>query len=137
MVVFALDAAGNNAALSLQCTATGDPSPNITWFRGGQPLGNGVVMADGSLLIENITEVVDATRGGSLYHCTANNSFGTIRSRAANVSYACEWEGKEWVLCMGECVILNLCYALSQILMDLMVQMESKWSMFQLVWMLM
>jgi len=98
VVVFALDAAGNNAALSLQCTATGDPSPNITWFRGGQPLGSGVVMADGSLLIENITEGVDATRGGLLYHCTANNSFGTIRSRAANVSYACEWEGREWVL---------------------------------------
>ena len=67
MVVFALDAAGNNAALTLQCTATGDPSPNITWFRGGQPLGNGVAMADGSLLSETITEGVDATQGGLLY----------------------------------------------------------------------
>ena len=94
VVVFALDAAGNDASLSLQCTATGDPSPNITWFRGGQPLGNEVVMADGSLLIENITEGVDATRGGVSYYCTANNPFGTIRSRAANVSYACEWEGR-------------------------------------------
>ena len=101
MVVFALDAAGNSASLSLQCTATGDPSPNITWFRGGEPLGNEVVMADGSLLIENITEGEDATRGGVSYYCTANNTFGTIRSRAATVSYACEWEGREWVLWEG------------------------------------
>ena len=113
MVVFALDAAGNNAALSLQCTATGDPSPSITWFRGGQPLGNGVVMADGSLLIENITEGMDATRGGVSYHCTANNSFGTIRSRAANVSYACEWEGREcvlhvWGVCDTQFVLCSL-----------------------------
>ena len=138
MVVFALDAAGNNAALSLQCTATGDPPPNITWFRGGQPLGNGVVMADGSLLIENITEGMDATRGGLLYHCTANNSFGTICSRAANVSYACEWERREYVLYVwGVCDTQFVLCSLSQILMDLMDQMELKWSMFQLVWMLM
>ena len=104
MVVFALDAAGNNASLSLQCTATGDPSPNITWFRGEQPqpLGNEVVMADGSLLIENITEGEDATRGGLSYYCTANNTFGTIRSRTATVSYACEWEGREWGVVGGE-----------------------------------
>ena len=113
MVVFALDAAGNNAALSLQCTATGDPSPNITWFRGRETLGNNVVMADGSLLIENITEGVDATRGGLLYYCTANNAFGTIRSRAANVSYACEWEGKEcvlyvWGVCDTQFVLCSL-----------------------------
>ena len=38
----------------------------------------------------NITEGVDATREGVSYHCTANNTFGMIRSRAANVSYACE-----------------------------------------------
>jgi len=113
VVVFALDAAGNNAALSLQCTATGDPSPDITWFRGGQPLGNGVVMADGSLFIENITEGVDATRGGLSYHCTANNSFGTISSRAAIVSYACEWERREcvlyvWGVCDTQFVLCSL-----------------------------
>ena len=72
-----------------------------------------MVMADGSLLIE-ITEGVDATRGGLSYHCTANNSFGIIRSRAANVSYACEWEGKEWVLCVwGVCDTQFVLFSLS------------------------
>ena len=89
-VIFAYDAAGNNASLSLSCIAAGDPSPNIAWYREEQPLANEVVMADGSLFIENIVEGVDATRDGLLYHCTANNTFGTIRSRAANVSYACK-----------------------------------------------
>ena len=94
MVVFATDAAGNKSSLTLNCSASGNPSPNITWFREGMPLSNEMVNTNGTLLIMNITEGVDATRGGVSYHCTANNTFGIILSRAANVSYACELRGR-------------------------------------------
>ena len=79
-----------NATLSLSCVAVGDPIPNITWYLEGQLLGNESIIADGSLLIQNIVEWVNATCGGMSYHCTASNTFGTIRSRKANVTYACE-----------------------------------------------
>ena len=88
-VVFGYDAAGKNASLFLNCTAAGNPFPDIVWYREEQALSNEVILADGSLLIENIVEGVDATREGLLYYCTANNTFGIIRSRVANVSYAC------------------------------------------------
>ena len=89
-VVFATNAAEN---ISINCSASGNPSPNITWFREGMPLSNEMVNSNGTLLIDNITEGVDATRGGMSYHCTASNTLGMIRSRAANVSYACELGG--------------------------------------------
>ena len=96
-VVFATDAAGNISSLTLNCSASGNPSPNISWFREGMPLSSEMVNTNGTLLIMNITEGVDATRGGVSYHCTAKNTFGMIRSRAANVSYACELGEGEFV----------------------------------------
>ena len=92
-VVFELDAAGNRASLTLNCNASGDPSPTIAWYRKGMPLSSELVITNGTLLIVNITEGVDDTREGLSYHCTANNTFGMIRSRAANISYACELRG--------------------------------------------
>ena len=89
-VVFATDAARNRFLLTLYCSASGNPFPNITWFREGMPLSNEMVNTNGTLLIVNVTEGVDATRGGVSYHCTANNTFGMIRSRTAKISYACE-----------------------------------------------
>ena len=90
MVVFERDAAGNRASLTLNCSASGDPPPTIAWYREGTRLSSDLVLASGSLFIVNITEGVDATQGGLSYHCTANNTFGIIRSRPANISYACE-----------------------------------------------
>ena len=89
-VIFKQDGAGNNASLILNCNASGDPPPTIAWYREGSHLSSELVNTNGTLLIVNITEGVDATREGLSYHCTANNTFGMICSRAANVSYACE-----------------------------------------------
>ena len=90
MVVFAMNADMSRASLTLNCNASGDPSSTITWYHEGTHLSDKLVLANGSLLIANITEGVDARRGGLPYHCTATNKFGTIHSRVANISYACE-----------------------------------------------
>ena len=57
----------------------------------------------------NITEDVTSTREGVSYYCTANNTFGIIRSRAANVSYACKLGGSG--VCPWEffdCAVLSI-----------------------------
>ena len=92
-VVFARDAAGNRASLNLTCMASGSPAPTIRWFRGGTRLSfnSRITMnANGTLHIANITEGMDATQAGTPYYCTAMNKFGTIRSKTATLSYACE-----------------------------------------------
>ena len=78
--------------LMLNCTAQGDPSPTITWYRGDPPaLVPDDHVVNGSLVIPTVVEGVDASRGGIPYHCRATTAqFGTIRSRTANVYYACE-----------------------------------------------
>ena len=93
MVVFATNADGSRASLTLYCNASGSPTPTITWFRNGASLSLDQRIsrnANGTLHIANITENPDAARAGTRYHCTAMNTFGTIRSRTANISYACE-----------------------------------------------
>ena len=78
--------------LVLNCSAKGDPSPTITWYRGDPPalVPDGYAL-NGSLVIPTVVEGVDASRGGILYHCRAtSDQFGTIRSRTATVYYACE-----------------------------------------------
>ena len=97
MVVFARDTAGNRASLNLTCTASGSPAPLITWFRNGASLGlnSRITMnTNGTLHIANITENMDATQVGASYHSSATNKFGTIRSRTAILSYACELREK-------------------------------------------
>ena len=78
--------------LLLNCSAKGDPSPTITWYKGDPPaLVPDVHVVNGSLVIPTVVEGVDASRGGIPYHCRATTAqFGTIRSRTANVYYACE-----------------------------------------------
>ena len=103
MVVFAMNADMTTwASLNLTCMASGSPTPTITWFRNGARLSLDqrlTVNANGTLHIANITQNTDAARAGTSYHCTARNKFGTIHSRTANISYACELKekrGEKW-----------------------------------------
>ena len=92
MVVFATNEDGSKASLTLYCNASGSPTPIITWYRSGSTFNNArtTVNPNGTLVIVNITEGTDARPEGLPYHCTAMNKFGIIRSRTANISYACE-----------------------------------------------
>ena len=83
--------------LILNCQVTGDPTPVITWYQGDVDVtARGVPTSSGSLGL-NVTDGSGASRAGIPYHCQATNTLGsedafnaTIRSRDANVSYACE-----------------------------------------------
>ena len=85
-VVAIRDAANNPASFSLECQVTGNPTPTITWFRGGTVIDG----ATGTTLTvgPNIVEGTDVTIAGVEYYCEANNSFGRIRSRRALVQLA-------------------------------------------------
>ena len=98
-VVFEVDVSGERDNLTLNCNASGDPVPNITWFRDDGIEVDTVFVQNGTLFIESITEGDYASRDGVNYSCTATNSFGTIRSRTATVFYACEFDSLATVFC--------------------------------------
>ena len=84
--------------LVLHCLVTGSPTPSVSWFRGNANITDqGLLLSNGTIGL-NITEGPNgASRDGVAYHCTATNIIGpenataTIRSRDANVSYACKF----------------------------------------------
>ncbi|KAL5274713.1 LSAMP.2 family protein [Megaselia abdita] len=60
------------SSIRLECTASGNPTPNVTWSRLNQPLPNGEFNSHSSVLhIDN----ADRHKGG-VYICMANNGIG-------------------------------------------------------------
>ena len=86
-VVPKMETNGDPASFSLQCQVTGNPTPTITWFRGGIKI-KGKTAA--TLTVNPIVAGTDATIAGVEYYCEASNSFGRIRSRRALVQLASE-----------------------------------------------
>ena len=88
---------GLTGNLVLHCSASGDPTPTISWFMEGAPIDSSFVTTDNTLVLP-VTQGVEATRTGVLYHCVASNTIGrpgseymaTIRSRDANVTHTCK-----------------------------------------------
>ena len=83
------------SSFSIQCQVTGDPTPTIAWFREGSEIEG---EASATLTVNPITGT-DATESGVKYYCEANNSFGRIRSRTANVQLASECVNRK--VCCG------------------------------------
>ena len=65
-------------AVALSCTATGNPTPSIRWYKDGKPIEG--PQAIGNVFV--IPEMTPNERG--FYHCEASSSFGmAARSKAA------------------------------------------------------
>ena len=84
--------------LVLHCLVTGSPTPSVSWFRGDTTITDqGLLLSNGTIGLNTTEGTSGATRDGVAYHCTATNIIGpenataTIRSRDANVSYACKF----------------------------------------------
>ena len=71
-----------NGNATLNCSARGDPTPNITWLHNEQPVdtsgGRIMVRGDGSLFIQ----MVLLTDMGA-YECVATNLLGSVSSDTA------------------------------------------------------
>ena len=82
---------GSTGSFSLQCQVTGDPTPTIAWFHADSEIEG---ETNTTLTVSPITGT-DATVSGVEYYCEANNSFGRIRSRTANVQLASECDPRK------------------------------------------
>ena len=72
-------------SITLECTAIGEPPPNITWTR---VLDNG---SDSSVLFTGEQFVLDSSRSSiGIYRCTASNGIGTAPSRTIAVDVNCK-----------------------------------------------
>ncbi|XP_064486907.1 contactin-like [Ornithodoros turicata] len=81
--------------ISLRCVASGYPPPTYKWFKEERqndasfdkyidPLSNGrYTQTDGTLTIHRPDMEIDRGK----YHCTAENKFGTVLSRPAELSF--------------------------------------------------
>lgn len=72
-------------SVTLECTANGEPTPNITWTR---VYDNG---RDSGVLAVGIQFVVENNRTNrGTYRCTAYNGIGTAPNRTAKVEINCK-----------------------------------------------
>ena len=90
---------GSNTVLQFTCSATGQPTPNLTWVRGGENIFM-FPENDPRITLTNIppalvlTIMVSLEDSGTLaseegipYFCLASNVLGTARSRAVMLRY--------------------------------------------------
>ena len=69
-----------NQEVTFQCTATGNPAPNIKWIKDGQPVGNGDILS------------FKAKRSDSgKYWCTAENGLDVTVNASAYLDVQCKF----------------------------------------------
>lgn len=73
--------------VTLLCTATGKPTPNVTWTKVLGNGSNGEVLHKGKFW--NFTNINRTVSGK--YHCTASNGFGNPVSHKVEVNVLCEY----------------------------------------------
>ena len=83
-----------NDPATLRCSFTGDPTPEVTWYRDGEalePRGHRLVLPDGALFFLRVSQGRGRNGGDAgTYWCVARNSLGVARSRNATLTVACK-----------------------------------------------
>ena len=83
-----------NDPATLRCSFTGDPAPEVTWYRDGEalePRGHRLVLPDGALFFLRVSQGRGRNGGDAgTYWCVARNSLGVARSRNATLTVACK-----------------------------------------------
>ncbi|XP_041743355.1 contactin-4-like isoform X1 [Coregonus clupeaformis] len=87
-IVFPVDSQENNRDVVFSCEAQGSPTPLYRWKLNGTAItpksGSHYSLSGGNLRISNLNKDQDA----GTYQCLASNSFGTIVSREASLTFA-------------------------------------------------
>ncbi|XP_016332241.1 contactin-4-like [Sinocyclocheilus anshuiensis] len=87
-IVFPVDSMEKNREVVFSCEAQGDPPPFYRWKLNGSLLnpkpGSHHSLSGGNLRINHLNKEQDA----GTYQCLASNSFGTIVSREASLTFA-------------------------------------------------
>ncbi|XDA72258.1 hypothetical protein R6Z07F_002548 [Ovis aries] len=93
---------GNSALLG--CPVKGDPTPNITWFHGDQPVANVTGLMYHILAAGQILQVADLS-GGSHgdFSCLAQNEAGMLVQKAFLVIQDYWWSVDRPVTCSASC----------------------------------
>lgn len=73
--------------LILNCTATGCPTPNITWTKVGN--SNALSKTKGNVLVYYFTRLTKQNTG--LYRCEANNGVGRTITDVIHVNVTCKF----------------------------------------------
>ena len=87
-----------NEPVTLDCRASGTPSPVIEWFNNGQlvrtapedPSSHRILLPDGSLFFLRAMQNKKEQDAG-IYWCVASNSDGVARSSNATLDIACKF----------------------------------------------
>ena len=114
------------ASTVLNCTATGEPTPQFTWNK-VFPNGTTVEVSDSmsninistTLSGENITSTLTISTTSALdtanYSCTAENMFGSLHSSEAQVTVLGKISVKDKVLYSAphRCIVCTRCFTLN------------------------
>ncbi|XP_021108553.1 ADAMTS-like protein 1 [Heterocephalus glaber] len=93
---------GNSALLG--CPIQGHPTPNITWFHGGQPIATTAGLTHRTLAAGQILQVGNLSVGSQgEFSCLAQNEAGFLTQKASLVVQDYRWSVDRLMTCSASC----------------------------------